>query len=125
MSVSLAIAPLEWGDRKINLVDTPGYADFFGEVAEASRVVDGAIVLLDGVAGIQVGTDAVWKKLDELELPRLIFVNKMDRENADFGRVVGQLRERYGKRVVPLTVPVGSEHDFAGVVELVSRQAHL
>src|SRR5215210_6702445 len=125
MSVSLALAPLEWRACKINLVDPPGYADFFGEVAEASRIVDGAVVLLDGVAGIQVGTDAVWQKLDELETPRLIFVNKMERENADFGRVLEQLRERYGKRIVPLTTPVGSEHDFAGVVELIGRTVHL
>jgi elongation factor G len=125
MSVSLALAPLEWQDNKINLVDTPGYADFFGEVAEAARIADGAVVLLDAVSGVQVGTDAVWKKLDELETPRLIFVNKMNRENADFQRTVGQLRERYGKRIVTLTVPVGSEHDFRGVVELVSRKVYL
>ena len=125
MSVSLALAPLEWRDSKINAVDPPGYADFFGEVAEASRIVDGAVVLLDAVAGIQVGTDAVWKQLDELETPRLIFVNKMERENADFGRVLEQIRERYGKRIIPLTTPVGSEHNFSGVVELVGRTVYL
>jgi elongation factor G len=125
MSVSLALAPLEWRDKKINLVDPPGYADFFGEVAEASRVADSAIVLLDGAAGIQVGTEAVWKKLDELEIPRIVFVNKMERENADFLRVLNQLRERYGKRIAPLAVPIGSEHSFAGVVELVERRAYL
>ena len=125
MSVSLALAPLEWRDKKINLVDTPGYADFFGEVASASRVVDGAIVLVDAVSGVQVGTDAVWKKLDELEVPRLVFVNRMERENTDFERVLQQLRERYGKGVVPLTVPIGSEQSFQGVVELVGRQAYV
>jgi elongation factor G len=125
MSVSLALAPLEWRDKKINLVDPPGYADFFGEVAEASRVADSAIVLLDGAAGIQVGTEAVWKKLDELEIPRIVFVNKMERENADFLRVLNQLRERYGKRIAPLAVPIGSEHSFAGVVELVERRTYL
>jgi elongation factor G len=125
MSVSLALAPLEWRDKKINLVDPPGYADFFGEVAEASRVADSAIVLLDGAAGIQVGTEAVWKKLDELEIPRIVFVNKMERENADFLRVLNLLRERYGKRIAPLAVPIGSEHSFAGVVELVERRAYL
>jgi elongation factor G len=125
MSVSLALAPLEWHDNKINIIDTPGYADFFGEVAEAGRVVDGGIVVVDAVAGVQVGTDSVWKKLDELETPRLIFVNRMERENADFERVLEQLRERYGKRVVPLTIPVGSEHDFGGAVELVGRRVFL
>jgi elongation factor G len=125
MSVSLALAPLEWRDKKVNLVDPPGYADFFGEVAEASRVADSAIVLLDGAAGVQVGTEAVWKKLDELEIPRIVFVNKMERENADFLRVLNQLRERYGKRIAPLAVPIGSEHSFAGVVELVERRTYL
>ena len=125
MSVSLALAPLEWHDNKINIIDTPGYSDFFGEVAEAGRVVDGGIVVVDAVAGVQVGTDSVWKKLDELETPRLVFVNRMERENADFERVLDQLRERYGKRVVPLTIPVGSEHSFGGVVELIGRRVFL
>ena len=125
MSVTLAVAPLEWQDKKVNLIDSPGYADFFGEVAAASRVVDGAIVLVDAVSGVQVGTDSVWKKLDELETPRLVFVNRMERENADFERVLGQLREHYGKGVVPLTVPIGSEHSFKGVVELVGRRAYV
>src|ERR1044071_2888564 len=105
MSVSLALAPLEWKDYKVNLVDAPGYADFVGEVVEAARVVDGAVVLLDAVSGVQGGTDSVWKQLDNFETPRLIFLNKMERENADFDRVLEQLRERYGKKIVPLTVP--------------------
>ena len=124
MSVSLALAPLEWHDHKINLVDAPGYVDFVGEVVETCRVVDGAIVVLDAVAGAQVGTDAVWKQLDNLEIPRLIFLNKMERENADFERVLEQLRERYGKSIVPLTVPIGSEHSFSGVVELVGQRVY-
>src|SRR3954453_9669458 len=78
MSVSLAVAPLEWQGHKINLIDTPGYADFYGEVSEAMRVSDGAIVLIDSVAGPQVGTDAVWKRAEQDGLPRLIVVNKMD-----------------------------------------------
>src|SRR5579859_3551538 len=79
MSVSLAVAPLEWQGHKVNLIDTPGYSDFYGEVAEAARVVDSALILIDAVAGPQVGTDAVWKRT--AHLPRLIVVNKMDREN--------------------------------------------
>src|ERR671939_983368 len=84
MSVSLAVAHLDWRGTKVNLVDAPGYADFYGEVAEAMRVVDGALVLVDGVAGAQVGTDAVWKRADKRQLPRLLVVNKLDRENADY-----------------------------------------
>ena len=95
MSVSLALAPLEWQGHKVNLIDAPGYADFYGEVTEAARVVDGALILVDAVAGPQVGTDAVWKRA--AHLPRLLIINKMDRENADYRSVLDTLRERYGK----------------------------
>src|SRR5437764_4486954 len=123
MSVSLALAPAEWKGSKINLLDTPGYADFFGEVVEAVRVADAGIVVVDGVSGAQVGTEQVWRALDERSLPRLIVVNKLDRENADFDRVLDQLRDRYGKQVVPLTIPGGRESTFSGVVNLLGRAA--
>jgi elongation factor G len=125
MSVSLALAPLTWRDAQINLIDAPGYADFFGEVVEATRAADSVIVVIDGVAGIQVGTEAVWRQADKLELPRLIFVNKLERENADFDAVVAALRERYGKGVVPLMMPVGKEHDLKGVVDVLNQRAYL
>ncbi|HEY8477412.1 MAG TPA: GTP-binding protein, partial [Chloroflexota bacterium] len=79
MSVVASLAPLEWRDHKINLVDTPGYFDFYGEVCQAVRVVDAAIVVVDAVSGVEVGTEMAWKKADEYSLPRLVFVNKMDR----------------------------------------------
>lgn len=125
MSVSLALAPAEWKASKINLLDTPGYADFFGEVVEAVRVADAGVVIVDGVSGTQVGTELVWRALDERSLPRLVVINKLDRENSDYDRVLEQLRERYGKQVVPLTVPVGRESSFRGVVELLGRAAFL
>ena len=123
MSVSLAVAPFEWDGHKINLLDTPGYADFYGEVAEAVRVSDGAIILIDGVAGPQVGTDAVWKRT--ANLPRLLVVNKMDRENADFRSSLDSLRERYGKGVVPLTFPIGKADSLIGVVDLLEGKAYI
>src|SRR5437762_2868074 len=123
MSVSLAVAPLEWQGHKINLIDTPGYADFYGEVSEAVRVSDGALILVDGVAGPQVGTDAVWKRA--AELPRLIVVNKMDRENADYRAALDSLRERYGKGVVPLSFPIGKADGLSGVVDLLEGKAYL
>jgi elongation factor G len=123
MSVSLAVAPLEWQGHKINLIDTPGYADFYGEVAEAARVSDGAFILIDGVAGPQVGTDAVWKRT--AHLPRLIVINKMDRENADYRTTLDALRERYGKGVVPLTFPIGKADSLTGVVDLLEGQAYI
>src|SRR3954454_23852207 len=125
MSVSLALAPAEWKGSKVNLLDTPGYADFFGEVVEAVRVADAGVVVIDGVSGAQVGTEQVWRALDERSLPRLIVINKLDRENSDYDRVLGQLRERYGKGVVPLTIPVGRENNLRGVVDLLNRQAYL
>jgi len=123
MSVSLAVAPLEWQGYKVNLIDTPGYADFYGEVTEASRVADGAVIVVDGVAGPQVGTDAVWKRT--AHLPRLLVVNKMDRENADFRSVLDSLRERYGKGVVPLVFPIGKADSLRGVIDVDEGKAYL
>ncbi len=123
MSVSLSVAPLEWQAHKINLLDTPGYADFYGEVAEAVRVSDGALILIDGVAGPQVGTDAVWKRT--AQLPRLIVVNKLDRENSDYRTTLDTLRERYGKGVIPLTFPIGKADGLSGVVDLLEGKAYL
>jgi len=125
MSVSLAVAPLDWKGTKLNLVDTPGYADFFGEVCSASRAVDAALIVVDAVASVQVGTEAVWKKVDERALPRFVFVNKMRRENANYFTVLDRLRSRFGKQVVPLTIPIGTDLGFKGVLDLVSRKAYL
>ena len=123
MSVSLAVAPLEWQGHKINLLDTPGYADFYGEVAEATRVADSALILVDGVAGPQVGTDAVWKRTGHL--PRLLVINKMDRENADYRAALDALRERCGKSIVPLVFPIGRADSLSGVVDLLERKAYM
>src|SRR5579859_4778110 len=123
MSVSLALAPLEWQGHKLNLVDAPGYADFYGEVTEAARVVDGALILVDAVAGPQVGTDAIWKRA--AHLPRLLVINKLDRENAEYRPVLDTLRERYGKGVLPLSFPIGTADGLSGVVDLLENKAYL
>src|SRR5712691_3194623 len=123
MSVSLAVAPLEWQGHKVNLIDTPGYADFYGEVAEATRIADGGLILVDAVAGPQVGTDAVWRRT--AHLPRLLVVNKMDRENADYRAALDSMRERYGKGVVPLTFPIGKAGSLTGVIDLLERRAYM
>jgi elongation factor G len=125
MSVSLAVAPLEWHGHKVNLIDAPGYADFYGEVAQAMRVADNGLILVDGVAGPEVGTDAMWKRADAARLPRLLVVNKMDRENADYTAVLHRLRERYSKGVVPLAFPIGRADSFRGVVDLLAGQAYI
>src|SRR4051794_2123800 len=125
MSVSLSVAPAEWKASKANLLDTPGYADFFGEVVEAVRGADAGIVVVDAVSGTQVGTEQSWRALDGRSLRRLGVINKLGRENADYGRGLEQLRERYGKGVVPLTIPIGRENGLRGVIDLMSRQAYL
>ncbi|MBV9354726.1 MAG: elongation factor G [Chloroflexi bacterium] len=124
MSVSLAVAPLEWQGHKVNLIDAPGYADFYGEVAEAMRVSDSALVLIDAVAGPQVGTDAIWKRVQDAHLPCIFVANKLDRENSDYRGVLDALRERYGKQVVPLSFPIGHADALSGVVDLLTSTAY-
>ncbi|MDR5709674.1 MAG: elongation factor G [Armatimonadota bacterium] len=125
MTINLATAPLEWKDHKLNLLDTPGYPDFFGECHAALHVADAALFVLDAVAGIQVQTEKLWRVADAARLPRFVFLNRMDRENAHFERVMEQLRERFGSHVVPLQVPVDREGGFRGVVDLVMLRAYL
>src|SRR5919199_2694358 len=123
ISLNTSLIPCEWNGYKINILDTPGYLDFVGEVKGALRVADCAVVLVDAVSGIEVGTDLVWQYCEELKLPRIIYINKMDRENADFDRVLNQLRERYGKTVVAMQLPLGREAQFKGEVNVVNRKA--
>lgn len=125
ISVQLSLLPFEWKGTKVNIIDTPGYFDFVGEVKEAIRVVDGAIILLDAVAGIEVGTESVWKHADEYHVPRLALVNRIDRENADFFRVVDQMRDRFGVGIVPIQVPMGAQDKFQGVIDLVKMKAYV
>jgi len=124
ISISTAVAPLEWRDTKINVLDAPGYADFLGEVKSALRVADAAIVLLDASAGVEVGTEQAWRLAEERGSPRILFVNKMDRENADFERTLESARAAFGKAIAPLQFPIGSEKGFRGIVDLLSEQAY-
>jgi len=123
VSISTSVIPIEWEDHKINLLDVPGYADFIGEVHAAMRVVDGAVIVIDASAGVQVGTELAWKLANQHHLPRLIFLNKMNRENADFHRTVEVVREAFGKSVAPIQFPIGSDKSFKGVVDLLSNTA--
>ncbi len=123
MSISTSVLPIEWEDHKINVLDVPGYADFLGEVHAAMRVVDGAVILIDAAAGVEVGTEQAWKLADQYNLPRLLFINKMNRENADFPRALASLREAFGKQVAPIQFPIGSEKTFRGIVDLLANTA--
>ncbi len=124
-SVNISLAPLEWKDCKINLLDTPGYADFVGEAKAAIRVVDAAILVVDAVGGVEVGTEQSWKFSRERDLPTLVYVNKMDRENANFDQVVNQLQAKFGRQVVPVQIPIGSSQAFRGVVDIWHMKAYL
>ena len=124
ISVNNSVLPMEWRDCKINLIDTPGYADFVGEVKSALRVADAAIVVICGASGIEVGTEQVWKHIEDVALPRLIVVNRLDREHSDFAATVEAVRQRFSTHAVPLHLPLGQERDFKGAVDLLTGKAY-
>ena len=117
-SIQTTLIPCSLGSNKINFLDTPGYDDFIGEVISAFRVVEGAIILVAASSGVEVGTERSWNKCEEQALPRMIFVNKMDRENADFHRSVASIQSHFGRKCVPFQLPIGAEQAFTGVVDL-------
>ncbi|MDF2873955.1 MAG: fusA 2 [Sporomusa sp.] len=125
VTISTALAPCEWYDHKINIVDTPGYADFVAEVKGALRAVDSALIVLCAASGVEVETEKVWNYAAELGLPRIGFINKMDRENADFYSVVESMKEKFGNGVVPVQLPIGAENSFKGIVDVLKMKAYL
>lgn len=124
VSVSATLAPVEWRDVKINFIDTPGFADFVAEVKGAFRAVDSVLIVVSATSGVQIGTEQCWKLAEEAGLPRLIFVNKMDRENADYDNILDNLRAKIGKRILPLELPLGKEEDFCGVIDVFNQKAY-
>lgn len=124
LSLSTAILPLEFQAHKINILDTPGYTDFVGEVISALRVSDAAILLVDSVAGVEVGTEVVWDYSDQFELPRFVLITKMDRENASFQRALNAVRQLSTEAtLVPIQLPWGEKHGFQGVIDLLKMKA--
>jgi elongation factor G len=124
MSLSAGLAYVEWGKTKINLVDTPGFNMFVHEAKMALPVVDAAIVVVDGVAGVEVVTQRVWNYCEEYNTPRVIVASRMDRERADAQRVLESLTNAFGRSVIPLELPIGSEKNLSGVVDLVAMKAY-
>ncbi len=118
MSTSLSLAALEWRGYKVNVLDCPGYADFVPEALAALSVADLAVFVVSAVDGVEVQTEIFWKAAAELGIPRLIFMNKLDRERADFSNVLQQLHQSFGAGVAPLELPIGEEHDFHGIADL-------
>jgi elongation factor G len=123
ITIHSAATTVHWQGTQINLIDTPGHIDFNLEVRRSLRVLDGAVVVFDGVAGVEPQTETNWRLADEYRVPRIAFVNKLDRVGADFQRVVASLRERLGVRALPLQLPIGTEGEFRGVVDLLTMQA--
>jgi elongation factor G len=125
ISLNLTMLPSEWRETKINLIDTPGYSDFVGEVRAAIRVSEGAVIVIGAAAGVEVGSEQVWDYSEEAGLARLIFVNKMDRENADFYQTVAQIQSRFGAKCLPLQLPIGAQSDFQGIVNLLTKKSYV
>ena len=126
MSINTSLVPLEINDHKVNLLDTPGFTDFQGEVKNAIRVADAVVVVVDAVSGVEVGTELVWEYAVEYQQPMIVVINKVDRENANFENVLGQLRESFPKyKFIPVMIPIGQQADFKGVVNLVTEKAYM
>lgn len=125
MSLSLALAPFEWRDHKINLLDVPGEADCAGAMHAALSVADLAVLVVSAVEGVEAQTEAAWEAAHALGVPRLVFINKLDRERSDFDRVLGELRDRFGSGFAPLELPIGKEADLHGVVDVLTETADL
>jgi elongation factor G len=125
ITIHSAATTVHWHGTQINLIDTPGHIDFNLEVRRSLRVLDGAVVVFDGVAGVEPQTETNWRLADEYRVPRIAFVNKLDRTGADFQRVVASLQDRLAVRALPLQLPIGAEGDFRGVVDLLAMQAFI
>ena len=123
ISIGTAVVPVEWRDCKINFLDTPGYQDFIGELRGALRVADAALILVDATAGVEVGTEMAWSYAGEYDLPRMIFVNRLDREHTDFYATLDTIQAQLTKHAVALQVPLGTQADFKGTVDVLSGRA--
>ncbi|MBD3392105.1 MAG: elongation factor G [Chitinivibrionales bacterium] len=123
MTISMGVGACEWNDTKINVLDTPGFADFLGDAHAALRVVESAVIVVDAFAGPEVGTELVTRLVDEVGVPKIFFVNGMDRENVDFEKTLNAMKDAYGTSVAPLQIPLGTGQEFKGVVDLITKEA--
>ena len=122
ITITSAATTCFWNDYRVNIIDTPGHVDFTVEVERSLRVLDGAIAILGAVEGVEPQTEAVWRQADKYRVPRMVFVNKMDRMGADFEACVEQLRSKVRANPIPIQWPIGSEENFQGVVDLVAKK---
>lgn len=124
VSIGTSVIPVEWNNIKINLLDTPGYFDFIGEMYGAKRASEGSVLLIDAQSGVEVGTEKSWKNVEKYKTPRIIFLNKMDKENVDFANVLDELKSKLGEKVVPFTLPIGVFDTFKGFVSVIDGKAY-
>lgn len=124
MSISAAMAPVEWKGHKINLVDTPGFMDFIAEVVGTMRVIDTAIILVSAQAGVEVGTERIWDLAEQNNLSRVIFINRMDKENANFDRAIDTINERLTAKIVRIQIPIGTAENFNGIIDLIRLKSY-
>src|SRR6187551_1469587 len=123
ITITSAATTAYWKEKRLNIIDTPGHVDFTIEVERSLRVLDGAVTVLDGNAGVEPQTETVWRQADKYRVPRIVFVNKMDKIGADFDKSVESIRDRLGAKAVPIQWPVGEEDQHKGVVDLLKMQA--
>jgi len=123
-TITMALAPFEWQGHKINLIDTPGYADYAGELHAALRVTDLAIFVVDAVEGVEVQTEYAWQIAEQLGTPRMVFINKLDKERSSFDDTLSQLRDRFGAGIAPIEIPIGKEEGFNGIADLFRDKAY-
>src|SRR3954449_5564804 len=124
MSISATLSTLTWHERKINLLDTPGDPSFVADALGALRVCESAVFVVNAVMGVEVTTSRLWARAAELDIARMLFVNMLDRERADFFRTLEQLKKSFGQHVVATEIPIGAEHDLEGVIDLVDMKAY-
>ncbi|GAV22527.1 elongation factor G [Carboxydothermus pertinax] len=125
VTIHSSLVPCEWNNHKLNFIDTPGYADFIGEVKSVLKVVEGAIFVVCAASGVEIQTEVVWNLADNAGLPRFVFINKIDRENASFEKTLNQIREILSSKVVPLQIPIGEGENFKGYIDILKNKAYL
>ncbi len=123
ISINSAVCHLDWKDNKVNIIDCPGYTNFLWDTRASLRAVDAGVVVVCAVAGVEVGTEKGWEMLEDLHMPRLIVINKLDRENSDYERTLESIHQFFGRKAIPVQIPIGSEKDFVGMVDLISKKA--
>ena len=123
ITITAAATTAEWRDHRINIIDTPGHVDFTVEVERSLRVLDGGVVVFDAVAGVEPQSETVWRQADRYSVPRICFINKMDRAGANFWGTLDQIKERLGANPLPIQLPIGLESGFQGVIDLIDQEA--